>query len=143
MEFQARVLRTGDVQSVMRDAWAAEHEYGFSTRCGMPSMNNHIRAWLHELFHCGRAQDSTVYFDLDNPPDCGRKEWLQFTGWLPQLRIRLVFLAAPQTPLPAWVTVLICGGDIAYTSTALRCDMPCLTSFHEKACGATLPVSSL
>ena len=106
MDGQASVLRT-DVDTVMRDAWADEHEYVFSARSGMRCMNYHIKAWLHELFQCGRSQNATVYFDLDNPPDCGHKEWWQFAGWLPQLRIRLLFLASPQTLLPIWATNLM------------------------------------
>jgi hypothetical protein len=111
MDFQASVLRTDDAATIMHGAMTAEQVYVFSARHGMLCMNSHIEAWLQELFQCGRTQNSTVYFDLDNPPNCGQKEWWRFTGWLPQLRIRLLFLAAPQTPLPVWASVLMCKNE--------------------------------
>jgi hypothetical protein len=109
MDFQASVLRTDAAPTVLRDAATTERTYVFSTRHGgMRCMNGHIEAWTQELFQCGRTQNSTVIFDLDNPPNCGQNEWWRFTGWLPQMRIRLIFIAAPGKTLPVWASVLMC-----------------------------------
>ena len=108
MEFHVSVLRTEDAAKGLHGTVRAKDVYVFSTRHGMRCMNSHIRAWLQELFRCGRTQNATVYFDLDHPPRCSQHEWWRFTGCLPQLRIHLVFLASPHTPLPAWASALVC-----------------------------------